>query len=122
MLEDFDDLRGNALAKRLRLVRRPFKLAVELTRGSEDGQLANASSQPRLVPQIAVERRGMAREFGAVQQDAAGTPQTSDRPALGVGEAVINTLTCIVQLLAIRQWQPAPGLWIDILSPLRTDS
>ena len=31
MLYDFDDLSGDTLPDRLRLVRRPFKLAVELT-------------------------------------------------------------------------------------------
>src|SRR5205823_1477413 len=103
------------LTERLRLVRRPFELAVELTGSREDGHLANTTSQPRLVSQIAVERPGMSREFGAVKQDPAGAPQTPDRPALGVGEAVIDTLPCIIQLLAPRQWQPATGHWVDIL-------
>ena len=73
MLDDVDDLRGNALAKRLRLVRRPFKLAVELTGSGQDGQLANPSSQSGLVAQIAVERSAMSRELGAVQQDTRGS-------------------------------------------------
>jgi len=101
--------------ERLRLVRRPFKLAVELTGGSEDGQFANASSQPRFVPEIAVDRPGASREVGAVQHDPAGAPQTPDRPALGVGEAVVDTLPCIIKLLAPRQRQPAAGHWIDII-------
>ena len=83
MLDDFDDLLGNTLAKRLRLVRRPFKLAVELTSSGEDSQLANASSQSRLMSEIAVERPAMSRELAAVQQDAARASQTPDRPALG---------------------------------------
>jgi len=66
MLDDVDDLSGDTFAERLRLVRRPFKLAVELTGGSEDGQFANPSSQPSLVPEIAVERPGASREFGTV--------------------------------------------------------
>ena len=89
MLDDFDDLTGNTLAERLRLVRCPFKLAVELAGDGEDGQFANASSQSRLVPQIAVERPGISREFGTVEQDTARAPQTPDRSALGVEEAVI---------------------------------
>ena len=39
-----------------RLVRRPLELAVELTSGGENGQLANSSSLIPLVTQIAVER------------------------------------------------------------------
>lgn len=66
MLNDVDDLLGNTLGDRLRLVSRPFELAVEFTRRSEDGQLANPSSQPSLVPEIAIERPGASREFGAV--------------------------------------------------------
>ena len=54
MLDDLDDLWGNALAERLGLVRCPFKLAVELPGGGEDGQFANASSRSRLVSQVAV--------------------------------------------------------------------
>ena len=50
-----------------------------------------------------------------VQQDTARAPQTPDRPALGIGEAVIGTLPCVIQLLASRQRQPAIRLWIDIL-------
>ena len=84
MLYDFNDLSGDTLANRLRLVRRPFKLAVELTGSGEDGQFANASSNSRFVSQIAVERPGMSREFGTVQQDTARAPQTPDRSALGV--------------------------------------
>ena len=93
MLDDFDDLRGNALAECLGFVRRPFKLAVELTGGGEDGQFANASSQPRLVAQIAVERPGMSREFGTVEQDTARAPQPPDRPALRVGETVVGSIS-----------------------------
>ena len=88
MLDDFDDLLGNTFANRLLFVRCPFKLAVELTGGSEDGQFANASSQSRFVSQIAVEWPGMSREVGTVEQDTAGAPQPPDRSALGVGEAV----------------------------------
>jgi hypothetical protein len=83
VLDDFNDLLGNALAERLRLVCRPFKLAIEFTGSGEDGQFANAPSEPRLVPQIAVERPGKSREFGTVEQDTARAPQTPDRPALG---------------------------------------
>jgi len=57
----------------------------------------------------------MSRELGTVEQDTAGAPKTSDRPALGVGEAVVGPLPRIIQLLATRQRQPAPGFWIDIL-------
>jgi hypothetical protein len=57
----------------------------------------------------------MSREFGAVQQDASRAPQTPDRSALGVGEAVIGLPPCIVQLVASRQRQPAAGRRIDIL-------
>ena len=74
MFDDFDDFRGNALAERLGLVRCPFKLAIELTGGGEDGQFANAPAQLRLVSQIAVERPGMAREVGTVDQDTARAP------------------------------------------------
>src|SRR6266404_3818813 len=115
VLDDFDDLQGNTLAERLRFVRCPFKLAVELAGGGGDGQFANASSKSHLVSQIAVERPGMSREFGTVQQDTARAPQTPDRSALGVGEAVIGPLPRIIQLLASRQRNPAPGFWIDIL-------
>jgi hypothetical protein len=38
VLDDFDDLPGDTLTERLRRVRHPFKLAVKLTGGSEDGQ------------------------------------------------------------------------------------
>src|SRR5215472_3954781 len=114
-LIDFDDVPGNALAERLRFVRCPFKLAVELAGGGEDGQFANASLQPRLVSQIAVERPGMSREFRTVEQDTAGAPQPPDRSVFWVDEAVIDALPCIIQLLAARQRQPAPGNWIDIL-------
>jgi hypothetical protein len=114
MLDDFDDLSGDTLADRLRLVRRPFKLAVELTGGGENGQFANAPSQPGLVSQIAIERPSIPRELGTVQQNTSRASQTPDRPAVGVGKAVIGTLRCIIQLLALRQWQPATGHWIDI--------
>src|ERR1700730_5701210 len=57
----------------------------------------------------------MSRELGTVEQDAAWAPQPPDRPTPGVDEAVIGPAPCLIQLLAIRQWQPAPGLWIDIL-------
>jgi hypothetical protein len=87
VLDDFDDLRGNALAECLRFVRCPFKLAVELPGGGEDGQFANAFSQSRLVSQIAVERPGMSREFGTVEQNTAGVSQPPDRSDLGVGKA-----------------------------------
>jgi hypothetical protein len=96
-------------------VRGPFKLAVELAGGGEDGRFANAPSQSCLASQIAVERPNMSREFGTVQQDTAGTPQPLDRPALGVGAAVIGPPPRIIQLLASRQRKPAPGLYIDIL-------
>src|SRR6516162_6028579 len=99
----------------LRLVSRPLKLAVELPGSGEDGQFANSPAQSRLVSQIAVERPGMSREFGTVQQDTARPPQTPDRPALGVGETVINPLPCTIQLLAPQQRQPATGHWVDIL-------
>ena len=115
MLDDFDDLQGNTLAERLRFVRCPFKLAVELAGGGEDGQFANASSQPRLVSQIAVERPGMSRQLGTVQQDTAGPPQPRDRPALGIGKAVLGPPRRITQLFAERSRQPTTGLWIDIL-------
>ena len=113
MLDDFDDLSGDTLADRLRLVRRPFKLAVELTGGGQNGQFATAPSTG-LVPQITIERPGIPRELGTVQQDTSGASQTPDRPAFGVGKAVIGTLPCIIQLLAPRQWQPATGHLIDI--------
>ena len=54
MFDDVDDLLGNTLGDRLRLVSRPFELAVELTRRREDSQFANPRSEPCLVPQIAV--------------------------------------------------------------------
>jgi hypothetical protein len=44
----------------------------------------------------------MSREFGTVQQDAARASQTSDRPAPRLREAVIDVLTCIIQVLALR--------------------
>ena len=72
MLDDLDDLLGNTLADRLWFVLCPFKLAVELTAGGVDGQVANASSEPRFVSQIAVERPGVSRELGTVQQDCQG--------------------------------------------------
>ena len=46
MLDDFDDLPGNTLADRLRLVSRPLKLAVELPGSGEDGQFANSELDP----------------------------------------------------------------------------
>jgi hypothetical protein len=49
-----------------------------------------------------------------VQQDTSGASQTPERPALGVGKAVIGTLPCIIQLLAPRQWHPATGHRIDV--------
>jgi hypothetical protein len=55
-------------------------------RQGHDGQVrgsANASSQSRLVPQIAVERPGMSRELATVQQDAAWAHQPPDRPTPG---------------------------------------
>src|SRR5207302_10214472 len=113
--EDFDGLQVSTIAESLRFVRSPFTLAVALAGGGEDGQFAIASSNSRLVSQIAVERPGMSREFGTVQQDTARAPQTPDRSALGVGEAVIGPLPRIIQLLASRQRNPAPGFWIDIL-------
>ena len=65
--------------------------------------------------QIAIERPGIPRELGTVQQDAAWAPQPPDRPTPGVDEAVIGPAPCLIQLLVSRQWQAAPGLWIDIL-------
>lgn len=88
MLDDVDDLLGNTLGDRLRLVSRPFELAVELTRRSQDGQFANPTSQSSLVPQIAVERPATLREFGTVQHDPTRAPQTPN----GVGEAVVDSL------------------------------
>ena len=72
MLDDVDDLRGNTLGDCFRLVRCPFELAIELTGSGENGQLANAPSQSRLVAQIAVERPRVPRELGTMQQNAAG--------------------------------------------------
>jgi hypothetical protein len=46
VLDDFDDVAGDAFAERLGFMRCPFELTVELTGGGEDGQFANASSQP----------------------------------------------------------------------------
>ena len=46
VLDDFDDLTRNALAERRGLVRCALKLTIELTGGSENGQFANASSNP----------------------------------------------------------------------------
>ena len=63
---------------------------------------------------VAALSTGVSREFGTVEQDTAGPPQTPDRSAFGVGEAVVGPLPCIIQLLASRQWQSAPRLWIDI--------
>ena len=44
MLDDCDDVLGDAFAERLGLMRRPFELAVELTRGGENGQFPNTPS------------------------------------------------------------------------------
>jgi hypothetical protein len=44
----------------------------------------------------------------------ARAPQPPERPALGVGEAVVGPLPCIIQLLASRQREPATGLWVYI--------
>jgi hypothetical protein len=46
MLDDFDDLAGNAFAERLGPMRCPFELTVELTGGGKDSQFANAPAQP----------------------------------------------------------------------------
>ena len=51
VLDDLDDLTGDAFAERLGFTRCPFELAVELMCGREDGQFANASSQSRFVSQ-----------------------------------------------------------------------
>src|SRR5262249_53578680 len=115
MLDDVDDLPGNTLGDCFRHVRRPFKLAVELTGGGQNGQFANTSSQSRLMTQIVIEWPGIPRELRTVQQNAAGTSQTSDGPALRVDKAVISTLPHLIQLVASRQRKPAAGLWIDVL-------
>ena len=83
VLDDFDDILGNALAERLRLVCCPFKLIVEFTGSGEDGQFTNASSESCLVSQIAVERPGVSREFGTVEQDTARAPRPLIVPPLG---------------------------------------
>jgi len=50
-----------------------------------------------------------------MEEDTAGAPQSPYRPALGIGQAVVGPLPCISQMLASRQWQSIPRLWIDIL-------
>ena len=107
MFDGVEDLRANALVARLGLVCCLFELAVEFTGGGENGQFPNASSQSRLVSKIMVERPGVSRQFGTVQQDTARAPQTSDRSPLGVDEAVIRPPPCIIQLLTSRQRLPA---------------
>jgi hypothetical protein len=57
-------------------MRCPFELTIELASGDEDGQFANAASEPRFVSQIAIERSGIPRELGAMEKDTARAPQT----------------------------------------------
>ena len=67
MLDYFDDVAGDAFADGLRFMRCPFELTVELTRGDQSGQFSNASSEPRFVSQIAIERSRMPRELGTME-------------------------------------------------------
>jgi len=53
-----------------------FELTIELTGGDQNGQFSNASSEPRVVSQIAIERSGMPRELGTMEKDTARAPQT----------------------------------------------
>jgi len=96
-------------------MRRPFELAVELARGHQDRQFAQPAAEPRLVPQVTVQRPGMARQRRAVQVDAARAAQAAQRGALRVGEAVVDPLPLGIELVAPRQGQPALRLRIDIL-------
>ena len=83
----------------------------------------NIHQNARLTPQgrlLLVERITEAG-WSVVQAAQAATldllrpgPQPPERPALGVGEAVVGPLPCIIQLLASRQREPATGLWVYI--------
>jgi hypothetical protein len=64
MLDDVDDLRGDSFGDCFQLVRCPFELAVELTGGGENGQLADASSQSRFVSQIMMSGRVYRKSSG----------------------------------------------------------
>jgi len=90
-------------------------LAVERPSGGQDRQFANPAAQTRLVPQVMIERPCVSRQFGAVQQDAAWTPEAAQRSAAGIGEAVVDALRVGIEFLALRQGQPATGFGIDIL-------
>ena len=71
VLNHVDDARFDALFKRLRLVRRPFELAVHLARGRQDRNLADAREKSRLEPQVAIERARVRGRLRAVKPDAA---------------------------------------------------
>jgi hypothetical protein len=82
-LDDFDDVAGDAFAESFGLMRCPLETTVELPGGGENGQLANASSQPRFVSQIAIERSGIPREVRTMEKNTARTPEPPERPPSG---------------------------------------
>jgi hypothetical protein len=90
MADDIDQLGRDSLAPRLFLVGGPFELAVELARRHKDGELAHPPAEPRLEPQIAVERAGVTRQFRAMELDAAGAAQPAQVVGGRRGDAVIG--------------------------------
>ena len=76
VLDYFDDVAGDAFSERLGFMRCPFELTIELAGGNQNGQFANASSEPCFVSQIAIERSRMPRELGTMEKDTARAPQT----------------------------------------------
>jgi hypothetical protein len=83
MLDYFDDVAGDAFAERLGFMRCPFELTIELTGGDQNGQFANASSEPRFVSQIAIERPGMPRELGTMEKIPPGPLRPLSVPSVG---------------------------------------
>ena len=105
---------GNAGAERLGLVRRPFELAVELARGGEDRQLAHAFAESSFVAQEVIDRPRDLRELGAVKLNPGGPLEPGDRPALGIGHAVVDLLSRRIEIGALGQRQPEPRFRVDV--------
>jgi hypothetical protein len=94
-------------------MRRPLELAVHLTRGRQDRDLAHARSQTGLETQVTVEGARVLGRLRAIKPDPARALQPGDRGARRRHPVVVR-LAGVVQIFAFRQRQAEPRLGIDV--------
>src|SRR5262249_4144663 len=105
--------RLDTFLQRLRLMRRPFELAVHLARGGKDRDLADARGKTRLEAQVTVERACVRGRLRAVEPDPGRTLQAGDRCARRRCTVVVS-LAGLIQIFAFRQRQTKPRLGVDV--------